>query len=63
MLSKPQQRQSPIRVALIEDQYEFREGLAFLIDSSEGYHCTQRFGSMEEALNVFAAPGLFHNII
>jgi DNA-binding NarL/FixJ family response regulator len=37
-------------VAIIEDQREFREGLAFLIDGSEGYRCTQRFGSMEEAL-------------
>jgi len=38
-------------VAIIEDQREFREGLAFLIDSSEGYRCPQRFGSMEEALD------------
>jgi len=37
-------------VAIIEDQREFREGLAFLIDGTEGYRCTQRFGSMEEAL-------------
>ena len=38
-------------MAIIEDQREFREGLAFLIDSSEGYRCPQRFGSMEEALD------------
>jgi DNA-binding NarL/FixJ family response regulator len=44
------QRSSCIRVAIIEDQREFREGLAFLIDGSEGYRCTQGFGSMEEAL-------------
>jgi DNA-binding NarL/FixJ family response regulator len=37
-------------VAIVEDQREFREGLAFLIDGTDGYHCTQRFGSMEEAL-------------
>ena len=50
MSSKAQQQASPIRVAIIEDQREFREGLAFLIDGSEGYRCTQRFGSMEEAV-------------
>ena len=38
-------------MALIEDQREFREGLAFLIDGSEGYRCKQCFGSMEEALD------------
>jgi DNA-binding NarL/FixJ family response regulator len=41
---------SPVRVGLIEDQREFREGLAFLIDGTDGYRCRQRFGSMEEAL-------------
>ena len=41
---------SPVRVGLIEDQREFREGLAFLIDGTDGYRCKQRFGSMEEAL-------------
>ncbi len=44
------QRRSPVRIAIVEDQREFREGLAFLIGSTEGYSCTQRFGSMEEAL-------------
>jgi DNA-binding NarL/FixJ family response regulator len=38
-------------VAIIEDQREFREGLAFLIDGTEGYRCTQRFGSIEDALD------------
>ncbi|HUC73863.1 MAG TPA: response regulator transcription factor [Vicinamibacterales bacterium] len=38
-------------MAIIEDQREFREGLAFLIDGTEGYRCAQRFGSMEEALD------------
>jgi len=41
---------SPVRVGLIEDQREFREGLAFLIDGTDGYRCRQRFGSMEEAI-------------
>jgi len=51
MTSRPQHPGSPIRVAIIEDQREFREGLAFLIDGTEGYRCAQRFGSMEEALD------------
>jgi DNA-binding NarL/FixJ family response regulator len=38
-------------VAIIEDQHEFREGLAFLINGTEGYRCTQNFGSMEDALD------------
>jgi DNA-binding NarL/FixJ family response regulator len=38
-------------VAIIEDQHEFRQGLAFLIDGTEGYRCTQSFGSMEDALD------------
>ena len=51
MTSRPQHPGSPIRVAIIEDQREFREGLAFLIDGTEGYRCAQRFGSMEQALD------------
>ncbi|MBI1791419.1 MAG: response regulator transcription factor [Acidobacteria bacterium] len=39
-----------IEVAIIEDRPEVREGLALLINSTEGYRCTQRFGSMEQAL-------------
>ena len=39
-----------IRVAIIEDQAEMRDGLAALINASEGFLCAHRFGSMEEAL-------------
>lgn len=39
-----------IQVAIIEDQREVREGLAALIDSTEGFQCVRRFASMEEAL-------------
>jgi DNA-binding NarL/FixJ family response regulator len=39
-----------IRVAIVEDQREIREGLRFLIDGTPGYGCTGAFGSMEEAL-------------
>ena len=39
-----------IRVVIIEDQNEMRDGLAGLIQRSEGFYCSDRFGSMEEAL-------------
>lgn len=39
-----------IKIAVIEDQREIREGLAALIDGAAGYRCTGRFRSMEEAL-------------
>lgn len=40
-----------IRVVIIEDQAEMREGLAGLIQRSEGFACSQRFASIEEALS------------
>jgi DNA-binding NarL/FixJ family response regulator len=39
-----------ITVVNIEDQREIREGLAVLIDSTEGFTCVGRYRSMEEAL-------------
>jgi DNA-binding NarL/FixJ family response regulator len=42
-----------IRVAIVEDQPRIREGLRFLIDSSEGYRCVGAFGSVEDALAGF----------
>src|SRR5215510_1096315 len=44
-----------IKVAIVEDQREFRECLAILIDGTEGYRCTGTFRSMEEALDKIAA--------
>jgi DNA-binding NarL/FixJ family response regulator len=41
---------SPIKVALVEDRREIREGLAMLIGGTEGFCCTGSYGSMEEAL-------------
>ena len=38
-----------IKVALIEDQQVLREGLAFLIDGTDGFRCTGSFGSVEQA--------------
>jgi DNA-binding NarL/FixJ family response regulator len=43
-------RPSPIKVAIIEDRRDIREGLAMLISGTEGYRCTGAFRSMEEAL-------------
>jgi DNA-binding NarL/FixJ family response regulator len=39
-----------IRVAIIEDQTEVREGLALLIDEAPGYRCIHQFATMEDAL-------------
>ena len=39
-----------IKVALIEDRREIREGLSLLIDGTDGFSCTGRYRSMEEAL-------------
>jgi DNA-binding NarL/FixJ family response regulator len=41
---------SRIKVAIVEDRREIREGLALLINSTQGYHCVDSFRSMEEAL-------------
>lgn len=38
-----------IRVAIVEDQRDVREGLSLLIDRTEGYQCRGAFGSVEEA--------------
>jgi len=39
-----------IKVAIIEDRREIRDGLAMLVGGTEGFSCSARFGSMEEAL-------------
>ena len=46
MTSQP----APIRVAIVEDQREVREGLALLIGRTEGYQSRGVFGSVEEAM-------------
>jgi DNA-binding NarL/FixJ family response regulator len=45
---------APITVAIIEDQQVLREGLAFLINGTEGFRCTGSFGSVEQALRTLA---------
>jgi DNA-binding NarL/FixJ family response regulator len=44
----------PIKVAIIEDRREIREGLSMLIGGTEGFLCTGSFRSMEEALDKIA---------
>ena len=41
---------SVVKVALIEDQRDVREGLAVLINGSPGFRCTAAYGTMEQAL-------------
>ncbi|MGB7925072.1 MAG: response regulator transcription factor [Pyrinomonadaceae bacterium] len=41
---------SVIKVAIIEDRREIRDGLAMLINGTEGFRCTGSYRSMEEAL-------------
>lgn len=48
--AEPSSAPGVIKVAIIEDQEDIREGLAFLISSTEGYSCTGRFESVEEAI-------------
>src|SRR5712692_7756880 len=43
-----------IKAAIIEDQQVLREGLAFLINSTDGFQCTGAFGSVEHALRRIA---------
>jgi DNA-binding NarL/FixJ family response regulator len=43
-----------IKVAIIEDQREVREGLAILINGTTGFRCVSSFRTMEEALRCIA---------
>ena len=42
---------SAIKVAIIEDQRDIREGLATMLRFTDGYECTGTYRSMEEALD------------
>lgn len=48
------ERPSTVKVAIIEDRRDIREGLAMLINGTEGYRCTNAFRSMEETLELIA---------
>jgi DNA-binding NarL/FixJ family response regulator len=40
-----------IKIAIVEDQREIREGLAQLMNATPGYRCSGVYASMEEALD------------
>ena len=44
-----------IRVAIVDDQRDIREGLATMIRFTDGYRCTGAYRSMEEALDGIGA--------
>ncbi len=44
------ERPSVIKVVIIEDLRDIREGLAALLNGTEGFRCVGKFGSVEEAL-------------
>jgi DNA-binding NarL/FixJ family response regulator len=46
----PEPELKSIKVAIIEDQRDIREGLGILINGTSGYRIVGSFGSMEEAL-------------
>ena len=43
-----------IRVAIVEDRREIRDGLAMIINGTSGFRCTGAYRSMEEALERIA---------
>jgi DNA-binding NarL/FixJ family response regulator len=46
----PRTTGNPIRVEIIEDLREVREGLALLINGTQGFRCANSFRTMEDAL-------------
>src|SRR5436309_14534276 len=52
--NQPASPASVIRVTIIEDRREIREGLAMLINGTAGYQCIGAYRSMEEALDRIA---------
>src|SRR5688572_6497979 len=49
---------APIRVAIVEDERELREGLRVLLDYTPDFACVGGFGSMEEALRCIDGDGV-----
>jgi DNA-binding NarL/FixJ family response regulator len=45
-----EQSGEPIKVAIIEDERDIRDGLGMLINYTDGFTCVGKYGSMEEAL-------------
>src|SRR5882724_6064474 len=48
---------APIRVAIIEDQFEIADGLSELIDGAAGFHTSGVYFSMEAALSQIGRHG------
>jgi DNA-binding NarL/FixJ family response regulator len=44
-----------LKIAIVEDQRELREGLATLINGTQGFRCTGNYRSMEDALDRIGA--------
>src|SRR5436190_20115460 len=42
--------ETTIRVAIVEDRREIREGLSTIINGTPGFHCTDSYRTMEDAL-------------
>ena len=42
-----------IRIAIIEDHPDFREGLSQMISATDGFFCVGKFGSVEKSLEAF----------
>lgn len=49
-MSEAAVKEEKIKIAIIEDRREIREGLAMLVGGTDGFVCAAKFGSMEEAL-------------
>lgn len=50
------QTQKTIRVAIVEDRREIREGLTMLISGTDGFECAGSYRSVEEALEKTSPP-------
>lgn len=48
--SPPSEAPVTLKIAIVEDQREIREGLTSLIDGTPGYRCTGSFRTMEDTL-------------
>jgi len=49
-------RQGPIRVGIVEDRREIREGLKLIIGATEGFECAAAWCSMEDTLSAIRPP-------
>ncbi|MCK9210371.1 MAG: response regulator transcription factor [Ignavibacteriaceae bacterium] len=48
-----------IKIAIVEDHNEYRESIAFIFNNTEGFECTAKFSSMEEALSELPKADVF----